>query len=862
TVYCTDTTNTCNPVTSGTAVTVSTESATNYVRWKSTDNAGNVQTVQSSGAIKIDKSAPGTSGSVTGGSAGTNGWYTSDVTYSLSTIDVLSGIASTVYCTDTTNTCNPVTSGTAVTVSTESATNYVRWKSTDNAGNVQTVQSSGAIKIDKTAPTVPTPSDDGDYVSTTTLTFTGAPSDALAGLSSCSAQVDVGDTDGLSLAMGTTSVGTDGDHTFTGENDGTYYYRYSCTDAAGNGSSYSSWSDGVTVSIHSLSLVSNGGTLGGTAAGQKDYGTAITITQTPPSGYTFGGWSSTNDVCTGIGDCSFSMPAFDVTVTATYTGLPFFTSADDQTFTSGQSAAGISTITITDPAGDISASTDIRIAIATSSVDMRFDSSDTSATFGGTASDKVSNPVSYEGDDSVLVISVDVNFLAGDTLTVSGLSFTSFGTANSATTALSMLIHGSGSTTAGYDAKKVTIEGGLTFGAHSEGQVSDQFSTGSITDEPLFAFSLAPHGESIEVESLAFELSSVKGVGENDITNVGLYRDNDSDRTHSGPDAAVGGAPTVSVENGAGAISFGEPFTATTTNDYILTGSVANLSGSDRLYVAMNTGDVTAVGAVSGAVDKSGSAPGVLHALARVGAVGGGGGATALGENFTPVVATTTSGGSDGGSGGAIDPNSGTTIGSEAGYFPPAGNGTPHNGWTAGGNAYASDGSYVTTSGSGVQQSYGTFNFTVPQNDAMTGIGVKLEASGSSASGTIGVKLSWDGGSSWTFEKTTSVLTQLDAVYTVGGQGDTWSRSWSPSETTNGNLLVDVIAHPGNNTISLDAIQVNVYHQATGGGQGGGGAVFGNETRFFANAYEAFTSAFGLRVETFVNWLFGFAHGF
>ncbi len=50
------------------------------------------------------------------------------------------------------------------------------------------------------------------------------------------------------------------------------------------------------------------------------YNTAVTLTETPPSGGGFGGWSGTPTACTvGATTCTFNMPAGPETVTATFT---------------------------------------------------------------------------------------------------------------------------------------------------------------------------------------------------------------------------------------------------------------------------------------------------------------------------------------------------------------------------------------------------------------------------------------------------------------------------------------------------------------------------------------------------------------
>ena len=106
---------------------------------------------------------------------------------------------------------------------------------------------------------------------------------------------------------------------------------------------------------------------------------------------------SGNNVC-----WTFSLPGSAVIV-----------SASNQTFAYQQATTAISAITVTDDAtaASITAANDLRIVIATTSANMRWDTTDTTATFGGTASAKVSNPVSYLGNGEILVIPVDVDFL-------------------------------------------------------------------------------------------------------------------------------------------------------------------------------------------------------------------------------------------------------------------------------------------------------------------------------------------------------------------------------------------------------------------------------------------------------------------
>jgi hypothetical protein len=548
----------------------------------------------------------------------------------------------------------------------------------------------------------------------------------------------------------------------------------------------------------------------------------------------------------------------DIATTTLAIQVPHLTSAVNQIFSSGQAPVPISTVTVVDPSGEITSANDIRVAIATSSVDMRFDTTDTTATLGGTASGKVSNPVSYEGNGSVLVVPVSGNLGAGETVTISGLSFAQFGEASVATSALSLRIQGANSNeVSARDTKTVTVKGALAYGLHLQGQVRDQFRDSQITNAPLFRFRLAPFGDDIDVGPVTFDLVDVVGIFQGEITNATLYRDVNGNGGPDQGDLAVGGAGIVTVNGKSGTIVFETPFTAPTASDYILVASVTNLSGSDRMVVVLNPTNLTATGAVTGAVTKTGGALKALHSRVRIGSTKDFNTSTELGESSGTTNTDTSTGGTSGDGGGVIDPNSGDTIGTEIGFYPPTANGSPNGGWTNGTNAYGSDGSYAVADSNGVRQTYGNFGFSVPSTNIITGIEVKLEASAPVAAGTIGVRLSWNGGQSFTVVKTTGTMSQTDQVYRVGFSSDTWGRTWTPAEFANGNFQVDIVANTEGNTIGVDAIQTKVYHQSSGGNKKGGGAVFAEPNTFFANVYSAMSTA----VTSFLDTLFGWTMG-
>ena len=134
----------------GSGCTTSQGNKTVFVRFR--DVAGNTSS-PISGTIVYDTLPPTTTGSITAGTLGNNANYTTSVTFSITPTDSTTGVASTQYCSDIANICTPnINYTTPITLSTESQSNYVRFTSTDNVGNIQMIQSSGPIKIDLTDP--------------------------------------------------------------------------------------------------------------------------------------------------------------------------------------------------------------------------------------------------------------------------------------------------------------------------------------------------------------------------------------------------------------------------------------------------------------------------------------------------------------------------------------------------------------------------------------------------------------------------------------------------------------------------------------------------------------------------------------
>ena len=161
---------------------ISTEGAAQSVTGTAVDKAGNSASTPVSG-INIDKTPPTTT-IMPSGSAGTNGWYVSDVQVTLTAADNEggSGVKNIEYSLDGTNWNQYIVPFTT----TNEGLNTVYYHSTDSAGNVELTKNQ-TIKIDKTPPNIdgaPTtsPNANGWYKSDVLVHFTA--SDAMSGVGS------------------------------------------------------------------------------------------------------------------------------------------------------------------------------------------------------------------------------------------------------------------------------------------------------------------------------------------------------------------------------------------------------------------------------------------------------------------------------------------------------------------------------------------------------------------------------------------------------------------------------------------------------------------------------------------------------
>ena len=113
------------------------------VKYYAVDVAGNTETTHSFD-VKVDATRSQTESSVDCARQD-NLFCKSPATITLSASDVPSGIASTLYCTDATDSCTPAISYTESILVSEGGTTYVRYRSTDVAGNLESITSAEVI---------------------------------------------------------------------------------------------------------------------------------------------------------------------------------------------------------------------------------------------------------------------------------------------------------------------------------------------------------------------------------------------------------------------------------------------------------------------------------------------------------------------------------------------------------------------------------------------------------------------------------------------------------------------------------------------------------------------------------------------
>jgi type II secretory pathway pseudopilin PulG len=305
TKYCVDSVDTCTPSTTGTSTPVTCASGstcTQYVRYAAWDNVNNASSIYSK-RVRQDKETP------TASDNWTDNWTgTSPVTVTITPSDGSgSGIASTYYCVDNTDTCTPSTTGTSTPVTCASTcTQYVRYYTKDNVNNASSIYSK-RVRQDLQAPSIGTinPSNYvyASYVSSP-FTLSATATDSGSPVTSCEYTI----------------------------NGGTNWYS---ADVSGTGPDYTCSKTGITsANGSSLTLNIRATSSGGTGTGTSISRTVDSANPTASDNWT-DNWTATSPVNVTITPSDGSGSGIATTKYCVYTA----DTCDPSTGTTGTSAS-------------------------------------------------------------------------------------------------------------------------------------------------------------------------------------------------------------------------------------------------------------------------------------------------------------------------------------------------------------------------------------------------------------------------------------------------------------------------------------------------------------------------------------------
>jgi len=243
--------------------------------------------------LKYDETAPSTTIALNPASPdGLNNWYVSDVTVTLSCNDGMSGCAETKY---RIGNGDWVTYTAPFTLSDDGANIVIDYYSTDNAGNSENVQSSSSLKIDKTAPTWSNEAhtDPAVYSKGGSYDFSIDWTDETSGVSTVTFTFD-GNNYNPSASGSTYS------YTLSDLPAGTYSFKWTATDSAGNSITTNDFTFTVEKAVPSISLSLS-------PSDNETYGTqttAMCVVTTGDSGGTVKIYRNGNLVASGQGSAS------------------------------------------------------------------------------------------------------------------------------------------------------------------------------------------------------------------------------------------------------------------------------------------------------------------------------------------------------------------------------------------------------------------------------------------------------------------------------------------------------------------------------------------------------------------------------
>ncbi len=131
--------------------------------------------------------------------------------------------------------------------------------------------------------------------------------------------------------------------------------------------------------------------------------------------------------------------------------------------------------------------------------------------------------------------------------------------------------------------------------------------------------------------------------------------------------------------------------------------------------------------------------------------------------------------------------------------------------------AYGDDTSYASNiNGAADRHRYYNYGISIPADATVNGIAVRLDWRLDSTTGTnsMGVELSWDGGTTWTAAKNNTTESKTMHTDTLGGSTDTWGHTWTAAQLGDANFRVRLTSNSTSSSrdFYLDWAAVQVYY--------------------------------------------------
>jgi len=128
-------------------------------------------------------------------------------------------------------------------------------------------------------------------------------------------------------------------------------------------------------------------------------------------------------------------------------------------------------------------------------------------------------------------------------------------------------------------------------------------------------------------------------------------------------------------------------------------------------------------------------------------------------------------------------------VAADTGWTDPTATGDDYDDWTNPTNAYSQNDEYATIHSGAIyrDQDFYNFGFSIAAGSTIDGITVSIDGYGAVVETGYQASLSWDGGTSYTSTKDSSLwgTSDSDTYFETGGSSDEWGHTWTVSQMGN-----------------------------------------------------------------------------